>query len=98
MYVMNFAHLDASLVASQFYHLVGAIGVRISSLPGAVRQLGKSMHTIYNADGILVMCACSHPAVMVFFIGQSFYQISVARREVAPTENSWVSSSMDFRW
>ncbi|XP_065899144.1 BAR/IMD domain-containing adapter protein 2-like [Dysidea avara] len=59
---------NASLAASQFYHLVGAIGVRISSLPGAVRQLGKS-----------------------------FYQISVARREVAPTENSWVDSLMtDF--
>jgi len=37
----NHEHLDASLVASQFYHLIGAIGVRISSLPGAVRQLGK---------------------------------------------------------
>ena len=47
-----FAHLDASLAASQFYHLVGAIGVRISSLPGAVRQLGKSMknlETSWNA-------------------------------------------------
>lgn len=32
--------IDASLIASQFYHLVGAIGVRISTLPGAVRQLG----------------------------------------------------------
>ena len=26
------------------------------------------------------------------FTGKSFYEISVARREVAPTENSWVST------
>ena len=31
---------DASLIASQFYHLIGAIGVRLSSLPGSVRRLG----------------------------------------------------------
>ena len=31
---------DATLIASQFYHLIGAIGVRLSSLPGSVRKLG----------------------------------------------------------
>lgn len=45
--------------------MVGAIGVRISSLPGSVRKLG-----------------------------QGFYQISVAHREIAPAENSWVDSLM----